>query len=134
MSVCFMRCLACQRQKCFGDGKYFQLDGHSLELQNSDHRASAACQFSSAGYLADMCQDPNHLFLLFQILTKIRKIYYLFLMAFIYPFHVSFNKSKFREKCQSSCRSCATLDPRSEWVFADFHGLQIISSKKSPVI
>ena len=26
------------------------------------------------------------------------------------------------------------LDPGSEWVLADFHGVQIISSKKSPVI
>ena len=43
-------------------------------------------------------------------------------------------KPKFREKCPRSCRSCETLDPGSEWVFADFHGVEITSSKKSPVI
>ena len=47
---------------------------------------------------------------------------------------LSFMKSKFREKWPRSWRSCRTLDPRSEWVFQDFHGVQIISGKKSPVI
>ena len=47
---------------------------------------------------------------------------------------LSCNKSKFREKCPRSCRSFRTLDPRSKWGFADFHGVQIIASQKSPVI
>ena len=47
---------------------------------------------------------------------------------------LSLSKSKFREKRPRSCRFCGTLDPRSEWVSADFHGVQTISSKKSLVI
>ena len=89
----------------------------------------------------DMCQDPNHLFLWFQILTKIMNIHRLFmlkLMAFISPFHVRFNsvfaRPKFREKCPRSWRFCGSLDPRSVSVFGDFHGIRIISSKKSLVI
>ena len=60
------------------------------------------------------------------------------LMAFLYRFHVWFNsvfyQTKISRKRPRSCRSCRILDPRSEWVLADFHGVQIISSKKSPVI
>ena len=38
------------------------------------------------------------------------------------------------EKSPRSCRSCGPLDPGSKWVFANFRGVKIISSKKSPVI
>ena len=53
-----------------------------------------ANRYPSTDLSAEMCQDPNHLFLLFQILTKIRMIHHLFMlyvMAFISPFHVRFN-------------------------------------------
>ena len=59
-------------------------------------------------------------------------------MVFISPFYVRFNsvpyQTKFSKKCPRSCRSCGNLDSGSDWVFADFHGIQIISSKKPPVI
>ena len=40
----------------------------------------------------------------------------------------------FQKKCSISCGSCGTLDPRSDRVFADFRGLNIISSMKSPCL
>ena len=46
----------------------------------------------------------------------------------------SLPKRNFEKKCPRSCRSCGTLYPGSEWGFANFHGVQIISSQKSPVI
>ena len=78
----------------------------------------------------DMCQDPSHLFLWFKILNKIRKII-IYLCSSLWrlypPFTsdsiLSFSKAKRQEKCPRSCRSCGTLDPRSEWVFAHFHGV-----------
>ena len=54
------------------------------------------------------------------------------------PFHVRFNsvlyQTQISRKMPRSCRSCGTLDPGSECFFPDFHRIQIISSKKSPVI
>ena len=63
---------------------------------------------------------------------------FIFVLAYgVYiPFHIRFNyvlyQTKFSKKCPRSCRSCIQ-DPGSEWVFTNSHGVQIISSKKSPV-
>ena len=40
----------------------------------------------------------------------------------------------FEKKYPRSCTSCGTLDPGFERVFADLHGVQIISSKNFPII
>ena len=43
---------------------------------------------------------------------------------------MSFTSPKFREKCQRSCQNPGSLDAGSERVFAHFHRVQIILSRK----
>ena len=58
--------------------------------------------------------------------------------VFIFLFHVRFNsvlyQTKISRKVSKILQILLNTDPGSECVFADFYGVQIISSKKSSVI
>ena len=78
-----------------------------------------------------VCQNLNHIFLWFQILTKIRNKQYLVLLqiiAFIFPFHVQFNSVFYQTKIsiKNTKHPADPADPRPDQVLADFHGAQII--------
>ena len=85
----------------------------------------------------DMCQDPNGLYLWIQIPTKISKTYKPLLPVIAYCNYIPLLQAaqfcpsaKFGKKCPRSCKDPGTLDRGSERVFAYFHGVQSISSKK----
>ena len=87
-----------------------------------------------------MCQDPNQLFFIpdpdqnkggTSFISVVANGVYIPLLR---PIHLCPLPSQNFEKNAKDPADRETLDPGSEWVFADFHGVQIMSSKKSPVI